>query len=229
MADKHNESSLAQVWEDRGPEAIFAGHLKRWRAARGWSQQDLAERMAKDFGYGWHQTTVARVEGRSRPLRLNEAIALGMLFDVGLDELLQPPPATLGEMQELRAQEERLRAHERELAVLRDQAEHQLHEAHARMAEIEDRHRSIVMELEHIRRRVLRAREDMEFEARVPVLGGRRAGVAPPPSKRPQPTTALRSALPQVWKRAGDETTATNGQDQREKSTDNRSALPGAT
>jgi transcriptional regulator with XRE-family HTH domain len=81
------------------PEGLAGEQLRRLRLARGWSQEEVARRMAA-FDVDWHQTTVGRTETAQRPLRLNEAFALAALFRVGLSTLIGPPrvdPATLGD------------------------------------------------------------------------------------------------------------------------------------
>lgn len=42
------------------------------------------------YGYDWHQTTVGRAETATRPLRLNEAVALAALFDVPVTQMVAP-------------------------------------------------------------------------------------------------------------------------------------------
>jgi membrane protein involved in colicin uptake len=43
-----------------------------------------------EYGYDWHQTTVGRVETATRPLRLNEAVALAALFEIPVTQLIAP-------------------------------------------------------------------------------------------------------------------------------------------
>lgn len=49
--------------------------LRDWRKARGWSQARIAEELGYR-GFDMHQTTVAKIENGSRPLRVSEAIAI---------------------------------------------------------------------------------------------------------------------------------------------------------
>lgn len=154
VAYQHNESNRTEVWDERGPEATLAEELRKWRAARGWSQQDVADRMSRNFGYGWHQTTVARIEGRARPLRLNETVALAMLFDVDLAQLLRPPQATVAEIEQLRRREAELTAREQALAEMRDRVRRQLDDVHQEMAMVDQAHQDVRLELEHVKRRV---------------------------------------------------------------------------
>jgi transcriptional regulator with XRE-family HTH domain len=79
--------------------------LRKLREARGWSQREVSERM-KPFGYDWQQTTVARIEAATRPLRLNELLDLAALFSVSLTDLLMPaggPESVEGVRQEIAA------------------------------------------------------------------------------------------------------------------------------
>lgn len=65
--------------------------LRRLRTACGWSQEQVALRMDA-YGYEWHQTTVAKIEGAQRPLRLNELADMCDLFGVTLAGLLTLVP-----------------------------------------------------------------------------------------------------------------------------------------
>lgn len=51
------------------------------REERGWSQADLAERLA-EVGFPVHQTTVAKLESGRRPLRVAEVYALALIFRI---------------------------------------------------------------------------------------------------------------------------------------------------
>lgn len=65
--------------EETTPEAVVGRRVKALREARGWSQQELAMRMA-DTGFSWRQTTVAKTEGADRPIRVNELVHLAAIF-----------------------------------------------------------------------------------------------------------------------------------------------------
>jgi transcriptional regulator with XRE-family HTH domain len=69
------------------PEEAAGHEIRRLRIARGWSQEQVAERM-KAYGYEWHQVMVGRIEAAQRPLRLNEAVDLGKLFGVSVERLM---------------------------------------------------------------------------------------------------------------------------------------------
>src|SRR5690348_12301624 len=62
LARQRNES-----WERR-----FGKILQSWRGDRGWSQEDVAQRLRRQ-GFEMHQTTVAKIERGARPLRVAEA------------------------------------------------------------------------------------------------------------------------------------------------------------
>ncbi len=59
------------------------------RKRRGWSQEELAERLTKK-GVEVHTSTIAKIESTRQPraVRLAEAAAIAGLFDVSLDALL---------------------------------------------------------------------------------------------------------------------------------------------
>lgn len=69
------------------PEAAFGGRVRALRLAKGWSQAELAARVAAHLP-GWAQTTVAKTEAATRPIRLNEASGLAAALEVPLQQLL---------------------------------------------------------------------------------------------------------------------------------------------
>lgn len=81
-----NELALArqrhESWERRFGEA-----LRSWRQERGWSQEDVAERLRRQ-GFEMHQTTVAKIERGARPLRIAEAAALVEVFELPIIAVL---------------------------------------------------------------------------------------------------------------------------------------------
>lgn len=55
--------------------------FKILRKERGWSQAELSERMA-GYGFDLHQTTIAKLEAGTRPLRVAEMYALSHIFQM---------------------------------------------------------------------------------------------------------------------------------------------------
>jgi transcriptional regulator with XRE-family HTH domain len=70
------------------PEQLVARQVRLLRQGRGWSQQEVAEKM-RAFGYQWSQATVTRLESASRPIRLNELTDLAILFGVPVAQFLE--------------------------------------------------------------------------------------------------------------------------------------------
>jgi transcriptional regulator with XRE-family HTH domain len=70
------------------PEQLAARQLRLLRQGRGWSQQEVAEKM-QAYGYRWSQATVARLESASRPIRLNELADLAILYGVPSAQFLE--------------------------------------------------------------------------------------------------------------------------------------------
>lgn len=62
-------------------EARMGRRMQMLREERGWSQADLAERLA-EVGWPVHQTTVAKLEAGRRPLRVAEVYALSLIFRI---------------------------------------------------------------------------------------------------------------------------------------------------
>ena len=59
-----------------GPEQLAGQQLRRLRLARDWTQEEVARRMRAAGYASWHQTTIAKIEGAQRPLRVRELVAL---------------------------------------------------------------------------------------------------------------------------------------------------------
>jgi transcriptional regulator with XRE-family HTH domain len=71
------------------PEQVLGRRLRVLRQERGWSQPDLAEKV-RLFGYEWSQATITRLEAATRPIRVNELVALAELFRIPVEKLLEP-------------------------------------------------------------------------------------------------------------------------------------------
>ena len=63
-----------ESWEKRFGEVV-----RGWRQDRNWSQEDVAEKLRHE-GFEMHQTTVAKIERGTRPLRVAEAAAIAKVF-----------------------------------------------------------------------------------------------------------------------------------------------------
>jgi transcriptional regulator with XRE-family HTH domain len=63
------------------PREVFARRVKEVRTRRGWTQQELADRMAL-FGWPIDRATIARTEGLAREVSLEEALAICVALGV---------------------------------------------------------------------------------------------------------------------------------------------------
>jgi transcriptional regulator with XRE-family HTH domain len=72
------------------PEHALGRELKRLREAKGMSQEQVSRLMDiyDRGGPSWKQTTVAKTEAGSRPIRVNELIGFTRVFDVSLTDLI---------------------------------------------------------------------------------------------------------------------------------------------
>ena len=68
------------------PEAQVGRALRQLRLARNWSQEEVAVRMTA-YGYEFHQTTIAKIEGSQRPLRVRELADFAALYGVEIQDL----------------------------------------------------------------------------------------------------------------------------------------------
>ncbi len=83
-------NSAQQVNSIPTPEELAGDEVRRLRLARRWSQEEVARRMSAAGHGNWHQTTVGKTELATRPLRLNEAVALAGLFEIPVTQLIAP-------------------------------------------------------------------------------------------------------------------------------------------
>ncbi|UZX04026.1 helix-turn-helix domain-containing protein [Arthrobacter sp. CDRTa11] len=81
----------AQQQVHQAEEAQFVENVQRLREAKGWSQGELARRMAADGWDGFHQTTISRIEKGQRPVRLAEARALAKVLGSQVGVMMAPP------------------------------------------------------------------------------------------------------------------------------------------
>lgn len=66
----------------------FGRHARTRREFLGLSQQGVARLVNDDFGIPWHQTVVAKIEAGQRQVKLNEALALSLVYGTSLDNLV---------------------------------------------------------------------------------------------------------------------------------------------
>lgn len=122
------------------PEKACADQVRRLRIERGWSQAELAARVAGSLPK-WAQTTVAKTEAGTRPVRVNEAAALASALGVSLAELLhqQREVSTLKveeDIQRLLLEHATLAARESELQRQWDHLDHELQQVQGRLHEV---------------------------------------------------------------------------------------------
>lgn len=72
--------------EQTSAEAAFAANLRSARAARGLTQAQVAEGMAR-AGFKWHPPTVYKVENGERQIQFGEALELASILGLGIDEM----------------------------------------------------------------------------------------------------------------------------------------------
>jgi transcriptional regulator with XRE-family HTH domain len=75
-ADPAQRRSVHEDWEKS-----FGDNVRHWRRERNWSQEDLADKLRSE-GFDLHQTSVAKIERGTRPLRVAEAAAIATIFRV---------------------------------------------------------------------------------------------------------------------------------------------------
>lgn len=82
-----NETHRPAAADFPTPEQLVGRQVRLLRQGRGWSQQEVAEKM-QAYGYQWSQATVTRLESASRPIRVNELADLAKLFGVPATQFL---------------------------------------------------------------------------------------------------------------------------------------------
>ena len=81
-------------------ERLFGARVRELRQARGWTQEELARRLT-DAGYSVHQTTIAKLEGATRPTDVAEAAAIAAIFGVSIGTLFRTAPTRIAAQLEL--------------------------------------------------------------------------------------------------------------------------------
>ncbi len=94
------------------PEKLFGARFADLRRENRWTQQQVTEAMV-GRGFSWSATTATKTEAGSRPIRVDEAVALCELFDATLGDLV-------GDTEERRARFALARAAAREKVARRE-------------------------------------------------------------------------------------------------------------
>jgi transcriptional regulator with XRE-family HTH domain len=71
------------------PERVVAERLAELRQRRGWSQAELADRMAA-YGIPWGRTTPGKIENRQRNVTVEELVGLAFVLGVSPVALMVP-------------------------------------------------------------------------------------------------------------------------------------------
>jgi transcriptional regulator with XRE-family HTH domain len=69
------------------PSEVFAEQMRVQRARKGWTQKQLAARLAT-LGFGVHHTTVGKWESGERRVTIDEALAISIALDVAPAHML---------------------------------------------------------------------------------------------------------------------------------------------
>ena len=99
-------------------EKILGQKVRQLRTERGWTQEQLAEKL-NCLGWTMHQTTVAKLEAGARPIRIAEADALALAFGLPIEAMWYLPVA--GEPWSMTAMRSRLKNIDEFIDVLEDQ------------------------------------------------------------------------------------------------------------
>jgi transcriptional regulator with XRE-family HTH domain len=73
------------------PERVVAERLTELRQRRGWSQAELADRMAA-YGIPWGRTTPGKIENQQRNVTVEELVGLAFVLGVSPVALMVPSP-----------------------------------------------------------------------------------------------------------------------------------------
>ena len=143
VMNKSRQNATAQT---PTPEQLLGRQVRLLRQARGWSQQDVAEKM-RPYGHHWSQATVTRLEAATRPIRLNEVADLAALFGIPVAQFLESPDF---KWEDLEALELEIAA----LTVKRDQLREDLEEARYMAMTAREREGAAAAELAHVNQRL---------------------------------------------------------------------------
>ncbi|MES5378531.1 helix-turn-helix transcriptional regulator [Mycolicibacterium conceptionense] len=77
MTNEERRRRFHEFWEE-----AFVDHVRELRQQRGWSQQDLSDRLAAEGFSAMSQTVLTKIERGQRPLRVAEASALASALGI---------------------------------------------------------------------------------------------------------------------------------------------------
>jgi transcriptional regulator with XRE-family HTH domain len=151
-------NQVAPGIERPDPEVQAGRALRRLRMSQGWSQEEVARHM-EAYGYGFHQTMIAKIEAAQRPLRVRELADFAALYGVEVHELLYPPTGSLADIdQEIAKVEAQHRAIQHEAAA----AAERLHELQAALARAEEMYRAHSTDAVVLRERLIVLQKERE-------------------------------------------------------------------
>jgi transcriptional regulator with XRE-family HTH domain len=96
-ARQPKKEGFAKMGTQKWTDGAFGKRIKAERERQGWSQVHMANMLSRRKT-DMHATTIAKIEAGTRSVRINEAVAIADLFEVGLDYLLgrhKPDSSTL--------------------------------------------------------------------------------------------------------------------------------------
>ncbi len=130
---EETDREIAQLWQQvlreelrhrRDFRALFDRHekilgqkVRQLRMERGWSQEQLAEKL-NSLGWAVHQTTIAKLEAGTRPIRIAEADTLAVAFGLPIEAIWYMP--VTGEPRSLSEMRDRLKGMDEFIAHLED-------------------------------------------------------------------------------------------------------------
>jgi transcriptional regulator with XRE-family HTH domain len=84
-------------------ERVIGEKIRQLRVERGWSQEDLAAKLS-ELGFKMYQTTITKIEGGNRPLRVAELFAFCFAFHIPVPVMwylrMRGEPPTIASMRE---------------------------------------------------------------------------------------------------------------------------------
>lgn len=81
---------MSRESQNQWPEEHIRLRIADMRQDRGWTQTELARRMAELGFENFNQIMMSRTEKGERPIRSNELVAFARIFNVEIDTLLMP-------------------------------------------------------------------------------------------------------------------------------------------